>query len=45
MLMTNTHIIFYKEKYIWKLVNIANKFENKFEIDEAVLNVYDPKII
>ena len=37
----HTHYFPYKEKYIWKLVNIANKFENKFEIDEAVLNVYD----
>ena len=27
----HTHYFPYKEKYIWKLVNIANKFENKSE--------------
>ena len=29
------------EKYIWKLVNIAMRFEQKFDIDESVMSVYN----
>ena len=36
----HTHYFRYAEKYIWMLVNIAGKFENKFDIDQEILDVY-----
>ena len=35
------HFFPYEEKYVWKLVTIANKFERKFNIEKQVLDIYN----
>ena len=35
------HFFPYEEKYIWKLVTIANKFDKKFTIEDTVQDIYD----
>lgn len=35
------HYFPYEEKYVWKLVTIANKFSEKFDIEDKVLAIYN----
>ena len=35
------HFFPYEEKYVWKLVTIANKFDKKFEIEDKILDIYN----
>ena len=35
------HFFPFEEKYVWKLITIANKFDKKFTIENKVLDVYN----
>jgi|TARA_B100001996_G_scaffold334760_1_gene285062 hypothetical protein len=36
----HTHYFPLKEKYIWKLVEVASKFDKQFDIDESILDIH-----
>ena len=38
---SHKHFFPFEEKYVWKLITIANKFDKKFTIENKVLDVYN----
>jgi hypothetical protein len=38
------HFFPYEEKYVWRLVTIANKFDKKFDIEDKILDIYNKLI-
>ena len=38
------HYFPFEEKYIWKLITIANKFDKKFDVEDKILDIYNQLI-
>jgi hypothetical protein len=39
------HFFPYEEKYVWKLVTIAKRFDRKFEIEPTIMEVYNKLVV